>query len=153
MINNLKVINKKGFLTREFIIAGILFSGVVALFVLMIGGISNEYDSTLLTNEDFADNYDTLVEQTNRIETARTAASAGEGLSFVGTFDVAFQSTFTVFQMIFQTLNIFGDMSDSFSEDFGIDPTVTRIAFLIALAALTTYIVWNIVSSISRGKI
>ncbi len=147
------MINKKGFLTREFIIAGILFSGMVALFVLMIAGIGDEYDSTLLTNEAFASNYDTLVQQTNRIETAREAASAGEGLSFVGTFDVAFQSTFTVFQMIFQTLNIFGNMSDSFSEDFGIDPTITRITFLIALAALTTYIVWNIVSSISRGKI
>ncbi len=153
MINNLKVINKKGFLTRNFIAAGILFSGMVALFVLMIGGISDEYDSTLLTNEDFAANYDTLVEQTNRIETAREASAAGDGLSFLGNFDVAFQSTFTVFQMIFQTLDLFGGMSDGFSEDFGVDPSVVRITFLIALSLLTMYIVWNIISSISRGKI
>ena len=147
------MINKHGFLTRDFVIAGVLFSGIVALFVLMIGGISDEYDSTLLINEDFAENYDTLVEQTDRIETARGTAAAGDGLSFLGTFDVAFQSTFTVIQMVFQTLNLFGDMSSSFAEDFGVDPTVTRITFLIALSILTTVIVFVWISSISRGRI
>lgn len=134
-------------------IAGILFSGIVALYVLAIAGISNEYDSTLLTNEDFADNYDKLTEQTERIETAREAAATGDGLSFIGTFDVAFQSTFTVIQMVFQTLDLFGDITGSFAEDFGLDPTVTKIAFLIGLAILTTLIVWTWISSISRGKI
>jgi len=147
------MMNKKGFLTRNFVIAGVLFSGVVALFVLAIAGISDEYDSTLLVNEEFADNYDRLVEQTNRIETARETAAAGGGLSFIGTFDVAFQSTFTVIQMVFQTLDIFGDISGNFAEDFGVDPTVTRIVFLIGLAILTTLIVWTWISSISRGKI
>lgn len=147
------MINKKAFLTRNFMIAGVLFSGLVALFVIAVAGISNEYDSILLTNEEFSEDYDKLVEQTERIEKARAAAAAGEGLTFKGTFDVAFQSTFTVFQMIYQTLDLFGDMSGSFAEDFGLDPTVTKIVFLIALSLLTIGIVWNIVSSISRGKI
>lgn len=147
------MINKKSFLTRNFVIAGVLFSGIVALYVLMIAGISDEYGSSLLTNEEFANNYDTLVNQTEKIETARETAAAGDGLSFIGTFDVAFQSTFTVIQMVFQTLDLFGDMSGSFAEDFGLDPTVTKITFLIALAILTTLIVWTWISSISRGKI
>lgn len=145
--------NKKGFLTRDFIMAGVLFSGMIALFVLAIAGIQDEYDSDLLTNEDFAENYDRLTEQTEKIETARSAAAAGEGLSFIGTFDVTFQSTFIVFQMIYSTLDLFGDMTESFAEDFGLDPTVTRIVFTIALALLTIVIVWGIVSSISRGRI
>lgn len=134
-------------------IAGVLFSGMVALFVLAVAGISDEYDSVLLTNEDFGDTYDRLVEQTERIETARAAAATGDGLSFIGTFDVAFQATFTVIQMVFQTLDLFGDITGSFAADFGVDPTVTRITFLIALAILTTLIVWTWISSISRGKI
>ena len=148
-----KMGNKRGFLTRNFVIAGILFSGVVALYVLAIAGISSEYDSTLLINEDFAENYNKLTQQTERVETAREAASAGDGLSFIGTFDVAFQSTFTVIQMVFQTLDLFGDITGNFAEDFGVDPSVTRIAFLIALAILTTLIVWTWISSISRGRI
>ena len=148
MVNG-KTINKKSFLTRDFIIAGVLFSGLIALWVLAVAGISDEYDSNLLTNKQFAENYDKLTEQTERIETARGTA----GLSFIGTFDVAFQSTFTVIQMVFQTLNLFGDITGSFAEDFGLDPTVTKIVFLIALSILTVYLVWIWISSISRGKI
>lgn len=147
------VISKKAWLTRDFVIAGILFSGLVALWVLAIAGISDEYDSSLLTNERFADNYDRLTEQTEKIETSRKAAAAGEGLSFIGTFDVAFQSTFTVIQMVFSTLDLFGDMSGSFAEDFGLNPSVVSIVFLIALSILTTIIVFIWISSISRGKI
>jgi len=148
-----EMISKKPFLTRDFVIAGILFSGLIALWVLAIAGIQDEYDSNLLTNEDFANKYDKLTEQTEKIETSRKAAAAGEGLSFIGTFDVAFQSTFTVIQMVFSTLNLFGEMTGSFAEDFGFDPTVTRITFLIGLAILTTIIVFIWISSISRGKI
>ncbi len=148
-----KMIEKKAFLTRDFVIAGILFSGLIALWVLAIAGIENEYDSDLLTNPSFAENYDRLATQTEKIETAREAAAAGEGLSFIGTFDVAFQSTFTVIQMVFSTLDLFGDMTGSFAEDFGLDPTVTSIVFLIALAILTTILVFIWISSISRGKI
>jgi len=147
------MMQKKPFLTRDFVIAGLLFSGLIALWVLAIAGIGDQYDSDLLTNPDFAEKYDKLTEQTQKIETARRAAAAGEGLSFVGTFDVAFQSVFTIFQMIFSTLNLFGNMTLSFAEDFGFDPTVTSVVFIIALAVLTVLIVWNIVSSISRGKI
>lgn len=147
------MINKKPFLTRNFVIAGVLFSGIVALFVLAVAGISDEYDSVLLTNEDFGETYNKLIEQTERIETARASAATGDGLSFIGTFDVAFQATFTVIQMVFQTLDLFGDITGSFAADFGVDPNVTRITFLIALAILTTLIVWTWISSISRGKI
>lgn len=147
------MINKKGFNTRDFVMAGILFSTIIALFVLAIAGIQQEYNSDLLTNPEFAENYDRLTEQTAKIETARSAAAAGEGLSFVGTFDVAFQSTFTVIQVVFSTLNLFGDMTGSFAEDFGFDPTVTRIALTTAIVLLTIVIVWSWISSISRGRL
>lgn len=148
-----KIQPKKAFLTRDFVIAGILFSGIVALWVLAVAGIQDQYGSTLLTNDDFAEQYDRLTEQTEKIETARSATAAGEGLSFIGTFDVAFQSTFTVIQMVFSTLDLFGDMTGSFAEDFGFDPTVTKIIFIIALSILTTIIVFIWISSISRGRI
>lgn len=144
---------KKGFLTRDFIIAGLLFSGIIALYVIAIAGISSEYDTSILTNENFADNYDKLTETTDKVETARSASAEGGGLSFVGTFDVAFQSTFTVIQMVFSTLSLFGNMTANFAEDFGLDSTVVNIVFILGLAILTVLIVWTWISSISRGKI
>lgn len=152
-LRKIKPRQKKPFLTRDFVMAGVLFSGLIALWVLAIAGISDEYDSTLLVNEGFSENYDRLTEQTQRIETARETSAEGGGLSFIGSFDVAFQSTFTVIQMVFSTLDLFGDITGSFAEDFGLDPTVTKIVFLIALALLTIVIVWTWISSISRGKI
>jgi len=152
-MKSLNLKNKKSFLTRDFVIAGILFSGIIALWVLAIAGIQDEYDSTLLTDEDFASKYDKLTEQTKKIETARSSAATGEGLSFLGSFDVAFQSTFTVIQMVFSTLGLFGDMTGSFAEDFGFDPTVSKIVFLIGLSILTTILIFVWISSISRGKI
>lgn len=148
-----RIRTKKSFTTRDFVIAGVLFSAIVALFVLAIAGIQDEYDSSLLTNEGFSGNYNKLQEQTEKIETARETAAAGGGLSFVGTFDVAFQSTFTVFQMVYQTLDLFGDVSGSFGEDFGLDPRATKIVFLSGLAILTALIVWQLVGAISRGRI
>lgn len=148
-----KINAKKGVLTRDFVIAGLLFSGMIALLVLAILGISDEYDSTLLVNQEFSDNYDKLTELTKGIETARSAAADTGGLSFIGTFDVAFQSTFTVIQMVFNTLNLFGTMSNSFAEDFGLDTTVMAVAFIIALSVMTAIIVFIWISSISRGKI
>lgn len=133
--------------------AGILFSGIVALFVLMVAGIQSEYDSTLLTDEEFADTYNKLEAQAGKISTARSAAATGEGLTFIGTFDVAFQSTFTVIQMIWSTLDLFGNMTDSFALDFGLDPTIVDIVFTVALVLLTISLVWTWISSISRGKI
>ncbi len=152
-MDNGKIKTKKSFLTKDFVIAGVLFSGMVALFVLAIAGISDEYDTDILTDEKFAANYDKLIEQTNRIETARETTAAGSGLSFLGNFDVVFQSTITVFQMIFQSLGLFGNMSDTIADDFDLDPTVMAIVFIIALSILTALIVWNIISSVSRGRI
>ncbi|MHA1201367.1 MAG: hypothetical protein ACTSQ4_02445 [Candidatus Heimdallarchaeaceae archaeon] len=148
-----KIKGKKGLLTRDFIIAYVLFSGVVALFVLAIAGISQEYDTNILTSEDFQENYNKLTESTGGIETARKAASDTGGLSFIGTFDVAFQSTFTFIQMIFSTLDLLGDVTGNFAADFGLDSNVVSIAFQIGLSILTIIIVSIWISSISRGRL
>jgi len=149
------MIAKKPFLTRTFLIASVLFSGIIALYVLAIAGISDEYDTDILTNPEFAENYDKLTEQTEKISTARSSAAAGEGLSFIGTFDVAFQSTFTVIQMVFQSLDLFGGIADTFgnSDEFGLDPRIIHLDLLIGLTILTILIILTWISSISRGRI
>jgi len=152
MVNE-QIRTKKSFTTRDFVIAGVLFSTIVALFVLAIAGIQDQYNTDILTNEDFSANYDKLSDQVSKIGTARNASAEASGLSLIGRFDVAFQSTFTVFQMVYQSLGLFDGMTQSFGGDFGLDETVTRIIFLSALAILTTLIVWQLVGAISRGRI
>lgn len=58
-----KIESKKGFTTQDFVIAGLLFSGVVAFFVLAILGISANYpDNPNIINENFSSSYNTLIE-------------------------------------------------------------------------------------------
>lgn len=150
----MKTINKHGWVTRDFVVAALLFSGMVALFVLAIAGIADKYDNTEIVSESFSENYDKLTETAEKINIGRNSTTSGSGLSFLGTFDVAFQSTFTIIQLVFSTLSLYGNLAGNIITDFTfLDATVVKIFFIIGLAALTAYLVFIWISSISRGKI
>lgn len=145
--------NKKGVLTRDLVIAGLLFTGIVALFVLAIAGVADNYDNTEIINENFANNYDKLSEIANDVNLTRGASQSSEGLSFIGTFDVIFSSTFTVIKMVFATLDLIGDMAANFVSDYTfLDASVIKILFIMALAILTTVLVFVWISSVSRSN-
>ena len=148
-----KIQSKQAFLTRNFIIAAILFSGVFALFTAGIIGVADNYQNTDIINEEIASNYNKLTETTDKVELARGTTTTGEGLGFRGTFDVAFAATFTVIQLVFSTLDLYGTVAGSFAGDFGVPTQIVAIFFTIILSILTVIIVWNWLSSISRGKI
>ena len=146
--------NKKGFLTRDIVITGILFTGLVALFVLAIAGVANNYNDTNIINEEFSDKYDKLTEVTNQVELGRSSTQSGQGLSFLGTFDVVFSSTFTVVSTVFATFALYGSMTSNFIADFTfLDASVISTLFIIGMSIITTIIVFIWISSISRGKI
>lgn len=148
------ITNKKGWITRDFVLAGLLFTGVMALFVLFIGGFVSEYNRPDLISDSFNANYNKLNDITDNIETMRSATSAGEGLTFRGTFDVVFASTFTVIQLVFSTLALVGTLPAQLIVDFTfIDSLVVATLLTIGLAVLTAGIVFVWVSSISRSKI
>ena len=148
----LQRINKKGFLTRDFVQAGILFTGIVALMVLMVGGIADEYDNTDIVSEEFSTNYDQLTSVTDNIETIRKTTTSGSGLSFRGLFDVAFGAAFTAIQLVFSTLTLFGSVMSNFAQDFGVPKAVADILFIIGFSIITVVLIFVWLSSISRGK-
>ncbi len=146
--------SKKGFVTRDFVIAGLLFTGVVAMFVLFIAGMAAEYDQPDLVSESFSDNYDKLGDLSDKVEIMRSTTAAGEGLSLIGAFDIAFTATFTVIQLVFSTLALAGTIPAKIIVDFTfIDSIVAANFFILGLAILTTSIIFIWISSVSRGKI
>ena len=145
---------KKGWVTRDFVIAGLLFTGVIAMFVLFIGGMSAEYNQPNLVSSSFAANYDKLGEISDKVEVMRSTTAAGEGLSLIGAFDIAFTATFTVIQLVFSTLALAGSIPAKIIVDFTfIDSIVAANFFVLGLAVITTSIVFIWISSVSRGKI
>jgi len=149
MINK---INKKGWVARDFIIAMLIFSGVLALFVVMIGSVANDYDNTDIIDLDFSDKFDKFSEN---VDTSGEmwAASTGEGgLSLVGTADLLFFSTFKVISLVFDSVNIAWTQMVEFGEFFGIPSVISNIFVGLIFTILTVMIVFIIISSIRSGR-
>lgn len=150
------MMNKKGgFSTQDFIISGLLFTAIIVFFVIGIADIQNNYpDATNIINEDFANNYDKLTEQTSRINTMRNTSLSGEGLSFRGTFDVTFGSFFTIMQLTFNTLDLFGNMYTSLSTDFPfLESFVLNQFFIIGLSIITIILIFTLINAVGRNRV
>lgn len=152
-----RTMNKRGFSTAEFIISGLLFTSVIIFTVLAITSMQSNYSDGNFTNiidEDFVDTYDKLSEQTETINTMRNTSLSGEGLTFRGAFDVTFGSFFTVMQLTFGTLSLFGNMYTNIATDFSfLDLTVMQQFFIINLAILTVILIFALINAVGRNKV
>ena len=149
------MINKKGFQTRDFVIAGLMFTAVIIFFTIGIADMQGNYpNATNIVSEDFEANYNELTAQTDSINTMRETALSGEGLSFRGAFDVTFGSFFTIMQLIFSTLGLFGNMYLSLTTDFPfIDSLVLNNFMVIGLSIITTIIIFKLINAVGRNPV
>jgi len=130
----------------------LVFSGVLAMFVVMIGSVANDYDNTDIISPEFSDKFDKFSEN---VDTGGEmwAASTGEGgLSLVGTADLLFFSTFKVISLVFDSVNIAWTQMAEFGEFFGIPSVISNIFVGLIFTILTVSIVFIIISSIRSGK-
>jgi len=147
--------NKKGFATKDFIIAGLLFTAVIIFFTIGVADMQGNYpNNTNIVDEGFQATYGNLTQQTDTIDTMRETSLSGEGLSFRGAFDVTFGSFFTIMQLTFGTLNLFGDTLFNITDTFPfIDTTVFKIFMTIALGILTTIIIFQLINAVGRNRV
>lgn len=149
--------NKKAFSTSEFIVSGLLFTSMIILVTIAITGMQSNYSGGNFTNivdDNFVDTYNKLSEQTASIDKMRNTSLSGEGLSFRGAFDVTFGSFFTIMQLVFGTLGLFGDMYVNLTTDFPfLDSMVVNQFFIIGLAILTVFLVFALINAVGRNKV
>ena len=125
-------INKKGWVARDFIIAMLVFSGVMAMFVVMIASIADDYDNPDIINDEFSEKFDKFSEDTKRAGEMWTATTSEGGLSLVGTADLLFFSTFKVISLVFTSVVSAGQQLAGFGEFFGI-PTAISSIFMVLM--------------------
>lgn len=150
-----RLMNKKGFLLRDFVIVGIIFGMIVGLYVLQVASIDNEYGgNTGIINPNFAAHYSNLQLQLSKLDAANKAVQSPGGLNLIGTFNVAFNSIFTVITMVWDGITIYTGMAGNIPGDFSfLDSGTVTIVLGGAIAILTTYLIFVWLSSITRGKI
>lgn len=146
--------NKKAqFLARDWVISAVLFSAVIAIFVLIFGSFADTYDRQDLINDEFSETFDRFENDTQVIEQMWDQTSGEGGLSTIGTFDILFKSTFGVISLVFSSVTSFGIQVFSFVEFFGIPSKVGFLMGTLLLSILSVVIVFIIISSVSRRDI
>ena len=140
---------------QDFVISGLLFTGMIIFYVIGIADIQGNYpNAENIISQDFSDNYNKLTEQTDTINTMRETSLSGEGLSFRGAFDVTFGSFFTIMQLMFSTLDLFGGMYTSLTTDFPfIDSLVLNNFMIIGLAIITSILIFTLINAVGRNKV
>ncbi|GAH09460.1 unnamed protein product [marine sediment metagenome] len=149
----LKIENKRGYLTRDFVVAGVILMGVIGLMILMVQGLAQNYGREDLIDESFKENYDKLENVTEPVTTLLAEVTSEEGLSFKGVFDVAFGAAFVAISLIFGTITLFSNVFKNVLIDFGIPSAVANILFIVGFVTITATLIFVWLSSISRGKI
>jgi len=144
--------NKKAFSTMSFVVAMLLFSGVLALLILAVGSLANEYENPNVVNEEFAEKFDTFQQDQLRSEEMWNATTGEGGLSLVGSVEILFFSTFRVIQLVFSSVIEAGSQLFNLGEYFGIPSIVSNIFFILLFSALTVIIIFRILSFVKGGR-
>lgn len=146
--------DKRGFLLRDFVIVGILFGTIVALYIIQVASIANNYNNQDMIDPNFAEHYSKLQTNLNQLDTSYNAVKGTGGLNLIGTFNVAFNSVFTVVVMIWDGVQIYTGMASNVSGDFSfLDQSTTMLFLSAVIAILVTYLIFVWLSSVSRGKV
>jgi len=148
----MKLQNKRAWVARDFIIAMLIFSGSIALYVLMVGSIANDYDNPNIIDTNFSDKFDQFAEDTDRAGEMWNATTSEGGLSLVGTADLLFFSTFRVISLVFSSVVAAGAQLASFGTFFGIPSTISYVFMTLLFGILTVSIIFIIISSVRSGK-
>lgn len=151
--------NKKGFLLRDIIIALVFMLGIFTLFILAIASVSDRdhYNRPDMTSEQFSKNFNKLndiIYNSGGINDTRTSVNNPSGMQLQGNFDVAFSSTWTVFNLVWSAIDVYSGLSASIADQFVFIPReVIIILGLVLMTALIVFVVFSIISSILRGRI
>lgn len=150
----LKFQSKHSFLLRDVVLSALLSMGVIALLVVAIASMAVNYDRPDLVSPSFSNNYNKLNSLLGDLDSARTATTSTQGLSFIGTFNVAFNSIFTVFKLVLNSLDMFGSMTASIISDYTfLDAGVIKILLGVLVSGLLVSIIFIWISSVTRGRI
>ena len=144
--------NKKAFSTMDFVLAMLIFSGVIALLVVALGSMANDYGNTNVVSSEFASKFDNSGNNTIMKDDMWDAVRGDKGLTLVGTVEVLFFSTFRVISLVLSSIGEAGNQLFGIGEFFSIPSVVTGIFFVLIFSLLTVVIIFKILSFVKGGR-
>jgi hypothetical protein len=95
-----------------------------------------------------------LTEGQSGLETSRQQMTNSSGLKLLGNFDIAFQSTWTVFALVWGTIDLYASMGSNFVITFTFIPSVIiKVLLYVLVSILVAFTVFNLISCVTRGRL
>lgn len=146
------MMNKKGFLMRDWLIGIILFSAIAALGYLTSYSLAIDYDQAKIIDPTFQENYDKFNDQAHLIATSFNSTTGTSGLSFINAVDGVFTASLTVINLGLSSISTFSSQLFSFGELLGIPDEISAIILACLIVAVTIVLIFVVISSASRGS-
>jgi hypothetical protein len=146
------MMNKKGFSLASFVVAMLIFSGIVALFVLAVGSLAHDYGNENVVDPAFSAKFDRFENETARTSQMWDKVTGEGGLSLAGTAELLFTSTFSVIRLVGSSVVESSRQLFGIGTFFGIPSNVGAIIFVMIFAILTVIIVFRILNSVRGNK-
>ena len=144
--------NKKGILIRDWLLALLLFSVVIALFAIGSADLASDYGMSRVIDSDFRDKYDEFSNVTQDVATIQEDLTSDEGLDIIGTVGGIFKVFYTLIGLIFGSFFLVGSQTANFAMDYGVPEVVANLIFPFAITAITIIIIFVIISALQRSN-
>lgn len=145
---------KKGLAVRDFVMAVLIFGFFVALMIVGVVSLANQYDNPAIIDSGFGDKFNSFSNDTERIGAMASALSDKEGLSFVaGVADLFFSSAVSVLKIAFSMVGNFATSITGIGDYLNMPSEVLGIILTFASVALVALIVFTILSTATRRDI
>lgn len=135
---------------RDYIIAGVVLSSIIAIAYIMVGSLAVEYETPGIVDSGFSDRYDRFSNQTGDIAEMWNASSNAEGLGLVSATVEIFKGGIAVVSLIFGGFGLIGGQVNSLASDFGIPVEIFAIVSVLLIVSLSVLIIWGVINFLNK---
>lgn len=133
---------------RGYVIALILFSGIIAIAYITFGSLATQYNNSDIIDPNFDEQYNKLNENADKIANIQDTVNSNSTLAqLIGTTDLLFSSTLTVGSIIFSSFTTMQDQFSNIASDIGIPSSILNLAFIIAFSIIVVIVVFSVLNA------
>jgi len=146
------MMNKKAFTGKDFLIVMLVFSFIVAIFVIMVASLADDYNNTEILDDSFDAKFNKFQNVTDKADGMLESLTSGNGLSFIDASELFLTGGFVVINLMLSTLTITTTQILSFGTYFGIPSEISSLLGIFLIVALGISLVFIIINSVRAGK-
>jgi len=149
--------DRRGFLPRTWVVSFLIFTAVFALLFVASQGFLTDYDAGGYIDSGYNESYNKFSEAMGDDSSGESFRDIQEGITDKTLLEqvldgTVFKAFIRTVKVTFAGLGIFDDITEDFTEDFGIPQQVAMIIFPLLSAIVLVILIFAVISAINRGN-